>query len=109
VTTSQIPAAHEFGHAIGLHHPHCKGGEDNCYGVTAEERQDIMGAGKLLQIIKRGKQAPHDDFGPFEAIATTWGETHLIGASAACNVWSAASLTPPSRSNQRNSQSPDQT
>jgi hypothetical protein len=89
VTTSQIPAAHEFGHAIGLHHPHCKGGEDNCYGVTAEERRDIMGAGRLLQVIKRGKQAPHDDFGPFEAIARTWGETHLVGASAACNVWTA--------------------
>lgn len=90
VTTTQTPAAHEFGHAIGLHHPHCKGGEDNCYGVTAEERQDIMGAGNMLQVIKRGKAAPHDDFGPFEAIAKTWGETHLVGASAACNVWTAA-------------------
>lgn len=38
VTTSQIAAAHEFGHAIGLH-PHCKGRDDNCYGVAAEERQ----------------------------------------------------------------------
>ncbi|GAA1312710.1 hypothetical protein Psi02_73810 [Planotetraspora silvatica] len=89
VTTKQIPAAHEFGHAIGLHHPHCKGGDDNCYGVTAEERRDIMGAGNLLQAIKHGKAAPHDDFGPFEAIARAWGESHLVGASAACNIWTA--------------------
>lgn len=89
VTTSQAPAAHEFGHAIGLHHPHCKGADDNCYGVTAQERQDIMGAGSLLQVIKRGKQAPHDDFAPFEAIAKTWGDEHMLGAMAKCNVWSA--------------------
>ena len=88
VTTSQAPAAHEFGHAIGLHHPHCQGGDDNCYGVTAQERQDIMGAGNMLQVIKRGKQAPHDDFGPFEAIAKTWGDDHMLGAMAKCNVWS---------------------
>lgn len=89
VTTTQIPAAHEFGHALGLQHPHCKGGDDNCYGVTAEERRDIMGAGNLLQVIKRGKETVHDDFAPFEAIGKAWGDTHLTGASAACNVWTA--------------------
>ncbi|AII10331.1 hypothetical protein EP51_39010 (plasmid) [Rhodococcus opacus] len=90
VTTVQAPAAHEFGHAIGLSHPHCKGSDDDCYGVTAEERRDIMGAGNLLQVIRRGKKAPHDDFAPFEAIAKRWGEDRLTGAMAKCNTWSPA-------------------
>ncbi|PZS33950.1 MAG: hypothetical protein DLM59_05680, partial [Pseudonocardiales bacterium] len=89
VTTTQAPAAHEFGHALGLHHPHCPGADDVCYGVTAEERRDIMGAGNLLQVIRRGGKVVHDDFGPFEAIAKTWGDEKLTGALAPCNTWSA--------------------
>jgi len=89
VSTTQAPSAHEFGHAVGLHHPHCPGGDDNCYGVTAEERRDIMGAGNLLQVIKRSGKVVHDDFQPFEQIAKRWGDDLLTGALAKCNVWSA--------------------
>jgi hypothetical protein len=89
VTTVQIPAAHEFGHAIGLKHVHCDSSDDVCYGVTAEERQDVMGAGGLLQVVKRNGKVVHDDFAPFEAIAKTWGNEHLTGAMARFNTWSA--------------------
>lgn len=89
VTTTQAPSAHEFGHALGLHHPHCPGADDNCYGVTAEERQDIMGAGNMIQVMRRNGKVVHDDFAPFEAIAKTWGTDKLTGPLAACNTWSA--------------------
>ena len=39
--------------------------------------------------IKKGKETVHDDFAPFEAIGKAWGDTHLTGASTACNVWTA--------------------
>jgi hypothetical protein len=90
VTTTQAPAAHEFGHAIGLHHPRCPGGDDVCYGVTAEERRDIMGAGNMLQVIRRHGKVVHDDFEPFEQIAKRWGQDLLTGGLAQCNVWSAS-------------------
>jgi hypothetical protein len=31
----------------------------------------------------------HDDFGPFEAIAKTWGADKLPPALATCNTWTA--------------------
>ena len=89
VTTKQAAAAHEFGHTLGLHHPHCPGGDDVCYGVTAEERRDIMGAGNMLQVIKRHGKVVHDDFEPFERIAKRWGQDLLTGGLAKCNSWSA--------------------
>jgi hypothetical protein len=79
-------SAHEFGHAIGLDHSRCKGDEDICYGVTAEERRDVMGAGDKLQVIKRGGKVLHDDFEPFERIAKRWGQDLL---PAKCNTWTA--------------------
>lgn len=90
ITTTHSTAAHEFGHAIGLHHPRCPGGEDSCYGVTAEERRDVMGAGNVLQAIKRNGRTIHDDFEPFEQIATRWGQDILPNALAKCNIWSPA-------------------
>jgi hypothetical protein len=89
VTTTQAPAAHEFGHALGLQHPHCPGGDDVCYGVTAEERRDIMGGGNMLQVIRRHGKVVHDDFEPFEQIAKRWGQDLLTGGLAKCNTWSA--------------------
>jgi hypothetical protein len=89
VTTTQIPSTHEFGHAIGVGHPHCPGGDDNCYGVTAEERRDIMGAGDQVQVIVRGGKVVHDDLEPFEKIATRWGRDVASTAEAKCNTWSA--------------------
>ncbi len=89
VTTTQIPSTHEFGHAIGIGHPHCPGGDDNCYGVTAEERRDIMGAGDQVQVIVRGGKVVHDDLEPFEKIAARWGRDVASAAEAKCNTWSA--------------------
>jgi hypothetical protein len=88
VTTTQTTSAHEFGHAIGLQHSRCVGDGD-CYGVTAEERQDVMGAGNMLQVIKRGGQVKHDDFVPFERIGERWGRDIMAGGPMTCNTWSA--------------------
>ena len=42
-TFSQVPVVHEFGHLLGLDHPVCKGNDDRCYGVTFEQKNDLMG------------------------------------------------------------------
>jgi hypothetical protein len=90
VTTTQTTSAHEFGHAIQLDHPHCSGSEDNCYGVTAEERQDVMGGGDKLQVITRGGVIKHDDFAPFELIGERWGkDVFAADKLQKCNKWSA--------------------
>ena len=49
LTTTRTGSAHEFGHAIGLHHPRPQAGGDAEYGKTAEERSDVMGAGSKVQ------------------------------------------------------------
>jgi hypothetical protein len=89
VTNTQTTSAHEFGHSLGLHHPRCPSGDENCYGVTAEERRDVMGAGNKLQVLKRGGEVKHDDFAPFARIAEVWGKDAFPGALAKCNKWSA--------------------
>jgi hypothetical protein len=55
----QIPVAHEFGHYLGLLHvatgypgSHCTRDDQfarQCYGVTAHQRGDIMGAGMRVE------------------------------------------------------------
>ena len=87
ITTTQVASAHEFGHAIGLPHVHCAGG-GVCYGVTPQERQDVMGAGGLVQVVSQNGAVTHDDFVPFERIATRWGKD-AAGAQQNCNVWKA--------------------
>lgn len=42
---SQLTAAHEFGHMLGLPHIHCNTNDANCYGTTDTERSNIMGLG----------------------------------------------------------------
>ncbi|HEX2746114.1 MAG TPA: hypothetical protein VHN16_17175 [Streptosporangiaceae bacterium] len=81
-TTTQITSAHEFGHAIGL-------ADLRFYGVTEEQRRDVMGAGDLLQVLKRGGAVIHDDFLPFERIAERWGRDVAAPRQAGCNVWTA--------------------
>lgn len=91
VETTQIPSVHEFGHAMGLHHPHCNENKDICYGTNTEELQSIMGKGDKQKTIKvtAGKQVRiHDDFQPFERIAEAWGKDVFPGALAKCNKWS---------------------
>jgi hypothetical protein len=87
ITTEQVASTHEFGHAIGLPHVHCDGG-GACYGVTEQERKDVMGVGSVVQAVSRNGAVTHDDFVPFERIATRWGKD-AAGAQANCNVWSA--------------------
>lgn len=87
LTTTRTGSAHEFGHAIGLHHPRPKAGGDAEYGKTAEERGDVMGAGSKVQKLKIGGHT-HNDFGPWEKIAKRWGQDVFPGALAKCNEWS---------------------
>lgn len=87
LTTTRTGSAHEFGHAIGLHHPRPQAGDEASYGKTAEERSDVMGAGQKLQKLKIGGYT-HDDFAPWERIAKRWGQDVFPGALAKCNEWS---------------------
>ncbi len=44
----QTPVEHEFGHMLGLPHIHCDANDQQCYGVTREERADVMGQGSFV-------------------------------------------------------------
>ena len=74
-TFFQYTAAHEFGHLLGIPHPHCKGNADQCYGVTPAEAMDVMGLGSL--VTKR-------DYAPFQKIMKIYGEGRFPGP---CNDW----------------------
>jgi len=58
-TPGQVTVEHEFGHLLGLDHsnPACQStaagpatntGRDSCYGVTADQVNDIMGKGSIV-------------------------------------------------------------
>jgi hypothetical protein len=87
--SNQATAAHEFGHAIGVDHVHCKGG-GACYGTDQQEWDDVMGGGMKVQVIKDAAgKVLHDDFKPFERIGERWGKDVFPGGAAKCNTWTA--------------------
>jgi hypothetical protein len=75
MTFAQIPAAHEFGHLIGLQHVACEGNAERCYGVTAEQKLDIMGYG--MDVSPR-------DYAPFQKIMERYGADTQ---QPECNKW----------------------
>lgn len=74
-TFRQTAAAHEFGHLMGLSHVVCSGNEDRCYGITAEQKMDIMGIGSVV--------SPRD-YAPFVRIMQRYGLDRL---PRECNTW----------------------
>jgi hypothetical protein len=75
MTFAQTPVAHEFGHLIGLSHVACEGNAERCYGVTAEQKLDIMGYG--MEVSKR-------DYAPFRKIMERYGTDTQ---PSECNKW----------------------
>jgi len=77
-----VTASHEAGHWLGLEHIHCNTNADDCYGVTEEEKADVMGYGEIVS---------ERDYAPFvEAISRitkcAWktighGASKLFGSS----------------------------
>ena len=74
-TFEQTPVAHEFGHLMGVHHVLCDEKADRCYGVTAEQKMDIMGYGSVV--------SPRN-YAPFQQIMQRYGQDQL---PAVCNSW----------------------
>lgn len=74
-TFRQVPAAHEFGHLMGLDHILCKTNDTQCYGVTRKEASDIMGRGSFVS---------QRDYAPFVTIMERFGKDSL---PAVCNKW----------------------
>ncbi len=79
-TFRQTTVAHEFGHLMGLDHVLCPSSADRCYGVTAEQKMDIMGYGSVVS---------QRDYKPFVQIMERHGQDQL---PAGCNTWR---LVPP--------------
>ena len=75
MTFAQIPATHEFGHLIGLQHVACEGNADRCYGVTADQKLDIMGY---------GSDVSPKDYAPFQKIMERYGQDTQ---QPECNKW----------------------
>jgi hypothetical protein len=94
VTSAQVTAAHEFGHAMGLKHVACDSNEGVCYGTTQAEYGDIMGGGMSVgtMSVGSGKGAHvHDDLRAFEKIGERWGQDLLPGPlGPRCNKWGPA-------------------
>lgn len=79
VDFSQTAVVHEFGHLMGLEHPVCKGSATRCYGVTYEQKNDLMGYGNWI--------SPRD-FEPFIRIMQRYGQDCLPDG---CNNWQVVS------------------
>ena len=78
VDFEQVPVVHEFGHLMGLEHPLCSGSDERCYGLTFEQKNDLMGYGSAI--------TPRD-YQPHIRIMERYGQDHL---PAICNVWKTA-------------------
>lgn len=93
VTSAQVTAAHEVGHAMGLAHVACEG-EGVCYGTTQAEYGDIMGGGGSVgtMSVGSGKTAHvHDDLLAFERIGERWSQDLLPGPlGPKCGKWGPA-------------------
>jgi hypothetical protein len=76
---AQVPVVHEFGHLMGLDHPVCKGNDARCYGVTFEQKDDLMGHGSTISA---------RDMEPFIRIMKRYGQDKL---PRECNDWKAVS------------------
>lgn len=74
-TFRQTTTAHEFGHLMGLGHVVCPGSADRCYGITGEQKMDIMGYGSVVS---------QRDYAPFVRIMERYGQDHL---PKECNTW----------------------
>jgi len=79
VDFAQVPVMHEFGHLMGLDHPLCKGEDTRCYGVTFEQKDDLMGYGSTISA---------RDMEPFVKIMKRYGQEKL---PRECNDWKAVS------------------
>jgi hypothetical protein len=94
LTSAQVAAAHEFGHAMGLRHVACDQNSAMCYGTTQAQYDDIMGGGMSVgsMSVGSGKDAHvHDDLRAFEKIGERWGQDLLPGPlGAKCNKWAPA-------------------
>ncbi len=94
LTSAQVTAAHEFGHAMGLHHVGCDGNSGVCYGTTQSQYDDLMGGGMAVgtqTIGTAGGARRHDDLESFEKIGERWGRDIWPGLlGAGCNTWGPA-------------------
>ena len=75
MTFAQVAVAHEFGHLLGLRHVLCDDDADRCYGVTAEQKLDIMGY---------GMDVSPKDYAPFRKIMERYGADTQ---EPECNQW----------------------
>jgi hypothetical protein len=92
VTSAQVTAAHEFGHAMGLKHVACDA-DGVCYGTTQAEYGDIMGGGMSVGTMSVGSGRGahvHDDLIAFEKIGERWGRDQLPGPLASKCKWGPA-------------------
>ncbi len=86
--TKQVATAHEFGHALGLHHVRKDAKGDEEYGKTPEEQSSIMGAGMNMGVMKGADgHVLVDPLQPFKLAAEEWGRIWFPGGVSRLNRW----------------------